>query len=46
MLLTVTAHLAEREEFYNQSKLIIEVNKMNIDEIVSRIVELTFSGSE
>lgn len=38
MLETVTAHLAEREAFYNQSSLIVDAFEMKTDKIIEKIV--------
>jgi shikimate kinase len=40
LLETVTAHLIEREPFYNQSKLIIDAFGMKLEEIVEKIAEV------
>lgn len=38
LLQTVSEHLAERESFYNQSKLIVDVFELNTESIVIKIV--------
>lgn len=39
LLQTVSEHLAERETFYNRSKLIVDVFEMKTESIVNKIVE-------
>lgn len=37
MLETVTSHLIEREQFYNQSQLVVDAFEMKLDEVVDII---------